>query len=642
MDFIFVVEPDPAHQRVLKQTVSALEGDLEAIFFDRNESLFHAIKSQYDLKRSNSKDFDERYGKVRLVVLDLDDPSIPSRIERNWRAVMRAFEILTGSVEKVPRCVGTCHENRLSGVEYRKYFKTFLSNLVIKPFDQLLLKQSLAMGLVKDNKLQVEEMFSLSTQSKIELIKPIDTVRVGDLGFTSTSSERIEVGRVARYYGNFFGEENNGALFARCMSSRPKEDGGGYFCEFSYFGPSSLQIGEVRRQIAQVADAKGVSIWGDRSFTSEKPRFMLLGAALKEHSIDALLDEIFEEMELESFDSIFEFSRSFSDKIISDEEREQLTDEFGFFKIKIHGEEGKIRSVDQFKNEKQVPATQLLNSEVIQQSFYTLLSSYMQESDLKALKELLIQGKLEEDRVFPLIKDGVDINVIIKSIENSMDADVGNVIVIDMELKIKADNGRGSGKLIDRLRGATLLVDGHIIERHRPLAQLLASCVKEDETCQVVIVTEKALQGYEEIGHLARFTDVLVLPLDRYYVKRKMVFLAKSSLVKNQDLLTVKASYNESGLRTALPVQVETVSEVHISFIYNRPLKKGDCRSFILWIPNDKKMPQINAVCHSVDELEKGQFRANFLLFGVRDNTLKYIRQWIKEEYLLQKAKDTG
>jgi hypothetical protein len=154
---------------------------------------------------------------------------------------------------------------------------------------------------------------------------------------------------------------------------------------------------------------------------------------------------------------------------------------------------------------------------------------------------------------------------------------------------------------------------------------------------KLFLLTKEAVTLHDHVQFAHNVDDILQLPIDFFYYTRKIKMHCLDLAVKNADDAYRYGIKMREGIRTAMPVKMTAVSEAHLSLDYHRPLKIGDVRMFMPYVPNLVNMPEVHGVCVHCEEGQDKVYKADFLFFGLHDHQLKYLRRWIKERYVQTK-----
>lgn len=143
----------------------------------------------------------------------------------------------------------------------------FVSNVIFKPFDKLILKQHLENALSGHNLVKSDTISAIKINSTIEMLKEIQIQSISEVGFSALNSKAIEIGTLSKYYGDIFKSEDKKSVYAYCQSCKeisPNE----FQCEFHFFGADNNQISQIRRHILQNKSQKSIDLKNSHGMTT--------------------------------------------------------------------------------------------------------------------------------------------------------------------------------------------------------------------------------------------------------------------------------------------------------------------------------------------------------------------------------------
>lgn len=155
----------------------------------------------------------------------------------------------------------TSYENNFTIAKYIRPLDIY--NFVFKPFDSLILKESLNLALKIKKKAQPLEMKSQSATAFIALLKQVDLQTISELGFVTTSDAQIEVGSISKYFSPMFSHGKKQSIWAQCMVSvgHPQKPGT-FINKFQFFNAEQPFLNTVRKYIAtHKSDQTSSALW---------------------------------------------------------------------------------------------------------------------------------------------------------------------------------------------------------------------------------------------------------------------------------------------------------------------------------------------------------------------------------------------
>ncbi|MFN9067404.1 MAG: hypothetical protein ACK5V3_09260, partial [Bdellovibrionales bacterium] len=155
-----------------------------------------------------------------LLLLISKDEWLGSRhmaLVRKTRDMFIRKKICTS--EDPTRLVITTFENPNFDIKLAE--ERIICNVLYKPFDELILKQLLHFALKGHHPSSESFVHVVQVKHEVEMTKEASLEAVGDVGFVTRSPRSIEVGKIAKYYGEVFRGRGRAHVMARCMACEP-------------------------------------------------------------------------------------------------------------------------------------------------------------------------------------------------------------------------------------------------------------------------------------------------------------------------------------------------------------------------------------------------------------------------------------
>ncbi|MCM2352428.1 MAG: hypothetical protein NDI63_02350 [Pseudobdellovibrio sp.] len=155
----------------------------------------------------------------------------------------------------------TSYENNFTVAKYIRPLDIY--NFVFKPFDALILKESLNLALKIKKKAQPLEMKSQSATAFIALLKEVELQTISELGFVTLSDAPIETGTVSKYFSPMFLQGKKQSVWAQCLVSIPHpQKPGNFINKFQFFAAEQPFLNTLRKYIAaHKADHTSSALW---------------------------------------------------------------------------------------------------------------------------------------------------------------------------------------------------------------------------------------------------------------------------------------------------------------------------------------------------------------------------------------------
>lgn len=111
------------------------------------------------------------------------------------------------------------------GVNRKNILNLAVFNLLYKPYDPLILKESLNMALKTSENLKEQikplEMKAQPSTAYVGILKEVDILSICDLGFITQNDTKIPLNTFSKYYNKLFSHEKKQSIWAQCIQSEP-------------------------------------------------------------------------------------------------------------------------------------------------------------------------------------------------------------------------------------------------------------------------------------------------------------------------------------------------------------------------------------------------------------------------------------
>ncbi|MBC86011.1 MAG: hypothetical protein CL677_02440 [Bdellovibrionaceae bacterium] len=154
--------------------------------------------------------------------------------------------------------------------------------------------------------------------------------------------------------------------------------------------------------------------------------------------------------------------------------------------------------------------------------------------------------------------------------------------------------------------------------------------VSADKRKKLFISSSGFVNSFEKMQALDGFDDHFFYPLDRFYFIRKLRQAFPEWKIKEGQDFGRKCREGDFEIDTALPIEIHSVSEIHLAFHYYREIRIGDVRRFRFQLPDDPKQEiTLQGVCNYNNKISEGKVDCEFILYGLKELDLRFIRQWM-------------
>lgn len=616
MDYVFVLEEDPIYLREITDALKNIQENFEIRSFASLAEFSHMLKSIMTHGNLALAKDDREPLRLVLVVMRLESLGLErlSLLQKTQDFFLRRGLC---PAEEPTRFVLTAFDDPQFNVDELKH--KIVSNVIMKPFDKLILEQHLQMAMPQV-KSSHQVLMNQKTSALVEMLKAVDVQSMTELGFTSRSEQKFEIGSVSKYYGKDFITAKHLSVMARLESCRPvAEQASGFDLNFRFVALDPTQISNIRRIVRAKDNFPTIEI--EPQFTEK------VADALVRRQTFVIIDS--NEGDMSSLQGTLK--------------RKIASSEVVHFKTKQDFEadlsSGQGASPFSAANpELEVDRTGFVKNCV--------------PADATFWKEALQGGSLsrflskEDTQVFGLWLMGKKSDLILKASWNGQVAGV-KFTRVGEKVTMGELQGEDKKKFQQTLRkikgrvGAVFVEEkqatGESLQTWKAIHKLLVEDQGFAPPCYVL--SHREMSDDEEKTLAENFSDVFFYPLDRIYLLQKLIFDVQGIMIL-EDPVVVHEKRQAKVIRAASPITIDEISEALVVFNYHRPLEIFSFRDFILWQPNELEAPQLSGVvnaCLAGDE--KTPSRIFMTFFGVRDDQLKAVRLWIRNNYIAQKEK---
>lgn len=157
----------------------------------------------------------------------------------------------------------------------------------------------------------------------------------------------------------------------------------------------------------------------------------------------------------------------------------------------------------------------------------------------------------------------------------------------------------------------------------------------KDPKPKLFLISPRDLLDTEMRDWAAVFDDVIMLPIDRPYLSKRLMTLYTEASPRRENI-DLASSKTDEIIRVANPIELTTISEACLTMKYYRPISFHSFRRFFLPSANVTELNELLAACYFVEKKDNVYIN-HFVFFGITDKYLKYIRKWILERYIASK-----
>ncbi|MFN7729972.1 MAG: hypothetical protein ACK5P7_12510 [Bdellovibrio sp.] len=498
-----------------------------------------------------------------------------------------------------------------------------LSNILMKPFDKLILQQHLTFALDGRHPPSKHAVAPYKTKAIIEVLKVVDMEILSLIGFRSVADREIPVGSVAKYYGKVFTSDRQRSVIAKVIECRPHPAKPEEFqVTTSFFGLDPTQISNLRRHVLEQKDKYVDSSLSVRPLKTKQS----VGIVFVEDR-----DEVFQPLESTLKRKIkgarIVRYRSLKEILV---EVDPKLDQSGPVAKPFGDSASALVEVDLRGKIIKLPAAGL-SFAGLAWSMGTLLVACLRESERKSFADWLLKP---EGNFFSSMGVGEQSYVMKITLVQGREFKLEEASAIE-----RADYHRKNSQIakgIDFMFISNRFAGPDRLDLWTEVLARLKVMTRSDQIRTTVLSAQDFTD--EEERQMARvFDDLSYVPVERVYVMQKML-LMNPGLEILEDPVEIYSIPHKEVIKSARPAEIEELSEAGLVMKYERNVSVGSFREFVLWQPYEIGAPYITATCNYA-ELVGSEWKLHFVFFAMKDVLLKAIRNWILENYILSKEK---
>jgi AmiR/NasT family two-component response regulator len=142
------------------------------------------------------------------------------------------------------------------GVGRKHMLNLAVFNVLYKPYDKLILKESLNMALKtsENGKEEIKpvEMKPQESKALVGILKEVDIVSLSDLGFITENDAPIPLYTFSKYYSKIFSHEKKQSIWAQCIQSELAPNRPGvYINKFHFIGIEAPVLMKLRKHLQE-------------------------------------------------------------------------------------------------------------------------------------------------------------------------------------------------------------------------------------------------------------------------------------------------------------------------------------------------------------------------------------------------------
>lgn len=520
-----------------------------------------------------------------------------------------------------------------------------LSNILFKPFDQLILQQHLICAIDGRHPPSQTAVTAQKTTAVVEMIKDVPLLNISETGFISISSENIKPGVVAKYYSPHFMTQTSRSVFAKLRSCTPSKTQPGQFeCDFSLLGADATLISNIRRKLR---DPKAKTELGKTSSRGDSSKGLKVAIVdheeIQNEGLQGLLTKRFINVQAFAYENLYTFMADFNPAVMWKEREKGLKaySQGGQFGFVLERETGFVAAFAGAE----VAGMKLFNQpwDALKAKPNWFLGVLKAEQKERIKKYASGRGDLAKDEIFHVT---VDEKIFLIKIAGLESKDGKNIVhfteLADDEAIAHLEKTSPLSKDLDLVVISEKIFGTAPDERWGPIKEDFAK--RGRKFPMIALLAQKSFVDDEKRKLGEWVDDIFYRPVDRVYFLQKIVHLLNAAKTV-KDAVEIKALPTpKEAIKVANPIRVTEISEAGFIMEYYRPIPVGSFREMVLWQPYEIGAPEMIATCNFHEEIEgkKGTFANHFVFFGAQDSKLKRIRVWILDNYVDAKQKANG
>jgi len=501
-----------------------------------------------------------------------------------------------------------------------------VNNVIYKPFDLMILQQHLNNAVNGRHPPSENNLHNMKTSAKIEMLKEIAMENISTFGFTTLTDREVPVGSISKFYGPDFTSGKTQSVMAKCLRCTPHATlPGQSYVTMGFFGLEVEQIRDLRKTIAEMKDENKIDWnWNIQSKKPGLPSISFVVLDEKKQMLGDTLQRNFNSSTVTEYSSWEHFQTDF------DPSQNPIMTQTNFpqgLNFKLHfdlqghyvlGCDPKLKDGEKifgqtFEQLKKIDLGTSLEDSMKAQ-WYGLMRA---EQPLALEDQKIVSFDIQNQKRLVKLTQRAHITAAdgVKVIEVTFD---------DLKPEERLAYLKSISKWPQKIDVVVMSS-----EFHRK--------IKEDNLTIPGIqflIAEKGLTDDEELEFGATVQDIFVTPFDRNYMTAKIK--ACMGYLDPDDQLTYR---RVAVVKVANPVEITEISESGVVLKYQRAMPLGSFRKFILWSPKETELLEYLGNCNFTEavEGEEPHFVNHFVFFGIKDQHLKNIRLWIRDNYIQSK-----
>ncbi len=649
MKFVYVLEDDPKFQKEIAEAIAIVDPKIQIRLFPKLEIFVEWLKVLMTTgpaaiaqggavqKFVPQEDVPENEAHQLVLVISKVEFMGPGQLEllRKTRKLFVERQVCT--VEDPTAFVLTAFDN--PEFEIRKLENAILNNVILKPFDRLILTQHLTFAIDGRHPPTKNTVINQKTTAVVELLKDIEMEAVSDVGFITRSEREIQPGLVCKYYSKSFLSDRHRSLFAICRDCTKHPTLPNMFqASFTFFAIDQTQVTNMRKR-TRLKDAKEVPFsWAPPVKDRYKEFHIILldDEELTQTGLIGKMEKTFSNVKTSHYTSFGNFYSDL-DPTRSLEARDSSVKALGGANsVTLHFDQTGhtyLEAVSDKQDLMSIFGTNLSDLKTKGDWFFKALSTEHKEK----FRKYISTGALADDNF--LVLNINEAPFVVKVSAANKDGGRFHLTIIEPTKEEQLQCLEKNSKL---QKPVHLIIANHnlfgegAVERWTVVKEALKKRFNVD--AKIIMTAKKDFSDAEERNLANVLHDIYFKPVDPSYFVQKMktFFPGLSEKLERVKIPTVEL---KEFVKSVNPVKVTEISEAGFIMEYSRAIDIGNFREVVLWQPYELGAPELLATCNFTEENpgQKGVYNCHFVFFAASDYFLKHIRIWIRDNYVLSK-----
>lgn len=234
-----VIEDEAKFYQMINQSILEIDPQAEISHFATLNDFEHYFSEPTITKKSELTLLSSQ---LKLCIIGF--AKIPLK---DWKKKLESFKVIVN--KEIPLLLAV-YESSLMNFKFLQSLQVF--NYLFKPFDPLILKETLFLALQQNKLAMTFEMKSQKATAYIGLLKEVELQALSELGFITLSNAPIPLFSVSRYLSPLFAVGKKQSIWAQCLISTPHPQKPGFYInKFQFYGVTKEFLSHIRKFIVQ-------------------------------------------------------------------------------------------------------------------------------------------------------------------------------------------------------------------------------------------------------------------------------------------------------------------------------------------------------------------------------------------------------